>query len=82
MGQYQTFIVRFWTDASANTVRGHIQHIGSRRGIYFRDEEKMLQFVREYLVPVAMPAASDAESQSAHGEPQPVPAEGSGTDDR
>jgi len=55
MGQYQTFIVRIWTDGAPSSTRGHIQHIASRRGKYFRDEEKMVRFIREFLDPAALP---------------------------
>ena len=49
MGQYQTFVVRFWVDDTQPSVRGHIQHIGSKRGFYFHDVETMLQFMRDHL---------------------------------
>ncbi len=61
MGQYQTFIVRIWTDGTASSTRGHIQHIASRRGKYFRDEEKMIQFIREYLDPATFPVVNPAD---------------------
>jgi hypothetical protein len=49
MGQYQTFIVRFWSDPAATDVlRGHIQHIASGHGLYFRDLERMLHFMDEH----------------------------------
>lgn len=55
MGQYQTFIVRIWTDDTASSTRGHIQHIASRRGRYFRDEEKMVRFIRDCLGTAVLP---------------------------
>jgi hypothetical protein len=61
VGQYQTFIVRIWTSVPEDSVRGHIQHIASQRGAYFRDSEKMLQFMREFVEPAALPVA-DGES--------------------
>jgi hypothetical protein len=49
MGQYQTFIVRFWSDPAATDVlRGHIQHIASGHDLYFRDLERMLRFMDEH----------------------------------
>ena len=53
MGQYQTFIVRLWTEETERAVRGHIQHIASRRGAYFRDVERMIEFMRDYLEPAS-----------------------------
>jgi hypothetical protein len=47
-GQYQTFIVRYWTGDPAGP-RGHIQHVASGRGLYFRDVQRMLQFMDEHL---------------------------------
>jgi hypothetical protein len=47
-GQYQTFVVRYWTGDPAGP-RGHIQHVASGRGLYFRDVERMLQFMDEHL---------------------------------
>lgn len=58
MGQYQTFIVRLWTDGANGVVRGHIQHIASRRGVYFRDSDRMLQFIQEHLGPAPLPLAA------------------------
>ena len=56
MGQYQTFVVRLWADGAGGAARGHIQHIASRRGMYFRDSEKMLQFIHDHLLPSILPA--------------------------
>jgi hypothetical protein len=49
MGQYQTFIVRFWTEETAEVARGHIQHVATGRGLYFRDLERMLRFINDHL---------------------------------
>jgi hypothetical protein len=64
MGQYQTFVVRIWTDGTTNPARGHIQHIASRRGQYFRDEQKMMRFIREFLDPSALQATDADEDVS------------------
>jgi hypothetical protein len=59
MGQYQTFIVRFWSDpATADVLRGHIQHIASGHGLYFRDLERMLRFMDEHRDERATPPSS------------------------
>lgn len=49
-GQYQTFIVRFWQDGTEEPSRGHIQHVASGRGAYFRDLDRMLRFMDDYLL--------------------------------
>ena len=69
MGQYQTFIVRIWTSAAEDSVRGHIQHISSQRGAYFRDSEKMLQFIREFVEPAALPVADGEPGETPEGLP-------------
>lgn len=63
MGQYQTFIIRIWTDGTASSPRGHIQHIATRRGRYFRDEEKMIQFIREFIEPAILPATEQQDER-------------------
>ncbi|MGH2459478.1 MAG: hypothetical protein ACRDIY_11500 [Chloroflexota bacterium] len=71
MGQYQTFIVRIWTDGAPSSTRGHIQHIASRRGRYFRDEERMMRFIREFLETAALPAG-DGIDRSVPDEPDDI----------
>jgi hypothetical protein len=51
MGQYQTFIVRFWTEDGAAPPRGHVQHIATGHGLYFRDVDRLLAFLHEHLPP-------------------------------
>ncbi len=51
MGQYQTFIIRFWTDDTEDVARGHIQHVATGRGLYFRDIDRMLHFLDEHVSP-------------------------------
>jgi hypothetical protein len=62
MGQYQTFVIRFWADAAAEMVRGHIQHVASGRGLYFRDVDRMLEFMNEHL-PAPARLANDSEGR-------------------
>lgn len=72
MGQYQTFIVRIWTDGTASSPRGHIQHIASRRGKYFRDEAKLLRFIQEFLEPARLPVIDPADDTPHGDEPTPL----------
>jgi hypothetical protein len=62
MGQYQTFVVRFWAEDSAEMVRGHIQHVASGRGLYFRDVDRMLEFMNAHLA-ASVPLARDDGNQ-------------------
>jgi hypothetical protein len=82
LGQYQTFVVRLWTDEAEDSLRGHVQHVGSRRGIYFRDVEKMLQFINEHLQPVALPVSSHVDTEVVDGELESPTPEGGEADDR
>jgi hypothetical protein len=64
MGQYQTFIVRFWTEETAEVARGHIQHVATGRGLYFRDLERMLRFINDHLEVVSIgPAAPETATE-------------------
>ena len=71
LGQYQTFVVRLWTGATEDGLRGHIQHIASRRGVYFRDTDRMLQFIHEYLEPVSTTAEGGGRMAEQEGQAQP-----------
>lgn len=81
MGRYQTFIVRFWQgDGEESRARGHVQHVASGRGLYFRDFERMLRFFDEYLVAVA-----ETQREALTGEegaPGVTERVGDGTDER
>lgn len=81
MGQYQTFVVRIWTDGAASAPRGHVQHIASRRGKYFRDEGKLIQFIREYLQPAALPITEPDDAPPPTGPATPSLAPGLPSED-
>lgn len=49
MGYYISFVVRVWTESGQDMTRGHIQHVGTREGMYFADWEKMIGFIRSHL---------------------------------
>jgi hypothetical protein len=40
-----TFIVRI----SADRARGHVQHVGSRRGLFFSNPKRLQKFIEEHL---------------------------------
>lgn len=72
MGQYQTFVVRFWADAAAEMVRGHIQHVASGRGLYFRDVDRMLEFMNEHLAVPVRPANDSGDRVNGEVNPPPI----------
>ena len=82
MGRYETFIVRLWTDGVEESARGHIQHIASRRGVYFRDVGKMLQFISEHLGPATLADADERDDQAGGRKPNLQPADRGEADDR
>ena len=43
--RWQTFVVRLWPDRA----RGHVQHVGSRRGLFCSGPQRLRQFIEEYL---------------------------------
>jgi hypothetical protein len=67
MGKYQTFIIRFWTDGGSEAARGHIQHVATGRGLYFRDAQRMLRFMGAYLEQTLEPDNADAAGSGAGG---------------
>lgn len=54
MKEYQTFIVRIWADDASDVARGHIQHVRTRRTLYFKDAARMLRFIDEHLAPLKL----------------------------
>jgi len=44
-----TFVVRIWTSNGSNAVRGHIEHVQSRKRTYFATSQRLLTFIREKL---------------------------------
>ena len=51
MGQYNSFVVKIWTNEATAKFRGHIQHVGSQESEYFITLEKMTDFVTSHLSP-------------------------------
>lgn len=79
-GQYQTFIVRFWQDGSEEPSRGHIQHVASGRGAYFRDLDRMLRFMDDYLLAHPEVNARPAGSGEARANVEALPDGGPNSD--
>lgn len=49
MGQYNSFVVKIWTNEATAKFRGHIQHVGSQESTYFITTEKMVEFIMSHL---------------------------------
>lgn|GEM_PF-2143977 len=64
MKEYQTFIVRIWADDSSEVTRGHIQHVRTRRTLYFQNAVRMLRFIDEYLAPLSL-SGNDEQAEGA-----------------
>ncbi|MDY6893326.1 MAG: hypothetical protein SVO26_06405 [Chloroflexota bacterium] len=68
MGNYDSFIVRFWTGRSGEKSRGHILHVRTREDAYFLDQEKMNQFILDHLEPPESVLEEGPGYSEAHGE--------------
>ena len=55
---HNTFVVRIWSSDGSELMRGHVQHIRSRRRASFATRQRLLSFIQDHL-PVA--PRTDAE---------------------
>ena len=44
-----TFVVRVWTTGLPGVVRGHVQHVRSRRSVHFANRQRLQTFIEEQL---------------------------------
>ena len=44
-----TFVVRMWTTGLPGVVRGHVQHVRSRRSVHFANQQRLQTFIEEQL---------------------------------
>ena len=44
-----TFVVRVWMTGLPGVVRGHVQHVRSRRSAYFANRQRLQTFIEEHL---------------------------------
>ena len=49
MGNYNSFLVRVWTEDGENLLRGYVQHVGTEEDMYFLKCEKMVDFVLTHI---------------------------------
>jgi hypothetical protein len=44
-----TFVVRIWSSDGSEAMRGHVQHVRSRKRAYFASRQRLLSFIRDQL---------------------------------
>jgi hypothetical protein len=44
-----TFVVRVWATELPGVVRGHVQHVRSRRSVHFANRQRLQTFIEEQL---------------------------------
>jgi len=44
-----TFVVRVWMTGLPGVVRGHVQHVRSRRSVHFANRQRLQTFIEEQL---------------------------------
>jgi hypothetical protein len=49
LADQDTFVVRVWTTDLPGDVRGHVQHVRSRRSVHFADRQRLQTFIEEQL---------------------------------
>ena len=48
-GGRDTFVVRIWSSDGTDSIRGHIQHVRSRKRAYFATRERLVTFIEAHL---------------------------------
>ena len=49
VGPRNTFVVRIWSTGATDLLRGHVQHVGTRRRAYFASRQRLQGFIEESL---------------------------------
>jgi hypothetical protein len=44
-----TFVIRIWSSDGSDALRGHIQHVRSRKRAYFATRQRLLSFIQDHL---------------------------------
>lgn len=48
-GVRDTFVVRIWSSDGAGVLRGHVQHVRTRKRAYFATRERLMRFIQDHL---------------------------------
>ena len=43
-----TFVVRIWSSDGGDLLRGHIQHVRTRKRAYFTTRERLTEFIQDH----------------------------------
>ncbi len=62
-----TFVVRVWTTGLPGVVRGHVQHIRSRRSVHFANRQRLQTFIEEQLRLAGLPIRNGPVSRRRGG---------------
>jgi hypothetical protein len=49
LADQDTFVVRVWMTGLPGVVRGHVQHVRSRRSVHFANRQRLQTFIEEQL---------------------------------
>lgn len=44
-----TFVVRIWASDGSDAMRGHVQHVHSRKRAYFATPQRLMSFIQDHL---------------------------------
>ena len=48
-GGRDTFVVRIWSSDGSGAMRGHVQHVRSRKRTYFATRQRLFTFIKDHL---------------------------------
>jgi hypothetical protein len=48
-GLRDTFVVRIWSSDGGDLLRGHIQHVRTRKRAYFATRERLMRIIQDHL---------------------------------
>jgi hypothetical protein len=48
-GGRDTFVVRIWSSDGSDALRGHVQHVRSRKRAYFATRQRLFTFIQDHL---------------------------------
>ena len=56
---YITFVIRLQLDEQHSIVSGQISHVGTQETTYFRDLDRAMTYIKEYLANAVIPQDGD-----------------------
>jgi hypothetical protein len=55
MGDYNSFLLRIWSNGRTDEIKGFIQHVSTQESMNFVNWEKMINFINAHLESRSMP---------------------------